>query len=184
VEKRIDISHRKPRIVITGPESTGKTILSNELVANTGGLLVPEYARSFIEKLDRPYTYQDVESIAREQIRLRNEYSTQTTKWVFFDTDLIITKVWFEEVYSIVPDWIEKEIQKNIMDLYLLCSTEPHWVEDPVRENGGERRLYLFRRYEQELRKYDFPYYVVNGLGKQRLINAFKGLDLLMKSYS
>ena len=178
MEKRINISHRKPRIVITGPESTGKTTLSNELVMKTGGLMVPEYARSLIEKLDRPYTYEDVEHIAREQIRLRNVYSTNTSDWIFFDTDLIITKVWFEEVYRNVPDWLESEIQMNKMDLYLLCSTEPSWVQDPVRENGGERRLYLFSRYEEELKSYGFPYYIVNGLGEQRFRNALKGIHL------
>lgn len=184
MEKRINISHRKPRVVITGPESTGKTTLSNELAAKTGGLIVPEYARCFIEKLDRPYTYEDVEYIAREQIKLRNEYFAHVSDWVFFDTDLIITRVWFEEVYKKVPDWFEKEIQKNVIDLYLLCSTDPPWTKDPVRENGGERRLYLFHRYEQELKKYDFPFYVVTGLGKQRFRNALKGLDLFFEKFN
>lgn len=164
--------------MITGPESTGKTTLSEDLAMKTGGLLVPEYARSFIEKLNRPYGYQDVEYIAREQIKLRNEYSSNTSDWIFFDTDLIITKVWFEEVYGNVPDWLESEIQKNKVDLYLLCSTEPSWVQDSVRENGGERRLYLFKRYEEELKRYNFPFYIVRGLGEQRFRNALKGIHL------
>jgi len=183
VEKRINISHRKPRIVITGPESTGKTTISTELAMKTGGKLVPEYARSLIEKLNRPYTYEDVEHIAREQIRLRKEYFTNTSDWVFFDTDLIITKVWFEEVYKNVPDWLESEIQKNEMDLYLLCSTEPSWVKDSVRENGGERRLYLFHRYIEELKEYGFPFYIVTGLGEQRFRNALKGIQLFFDRF-
>ena len=164
--------------MITGPESTGKTTLSEDLAMKTGGLLVPEYARSFIEKLNRPYGYQDVEYIAREQIKLRNEYSSNTSDWIIFDTDLIITKVWFEEVYGNVPGWLESEIQKNKVDLYLLCSTEPSWVQDSVRENGGERRLYLFKRYEEELKRYNFPFYIVRGLGEQRFRNALKGIHL------
>ena len=148
-----------------------------------GGLLVPEYARSLIENLNRPYTYEDVEYIAREQIKLRNMYSSNTSDWVFFDTDLIITKVWFEEVYRNVPDWLESEIQKNKMDLYLLCSTEPPWVQDSVRENGGERRLYLFCRYKEELKKYGFPFFVVNGLGEKRFSNALKGIHLYFEKF-
>jgi nicotinamide riboside kinase len=65
----------------------------------------------------------------------------------FTDTWLIITKIWFEEVFQEVPAWIEMEIKKAEIDLFLVCDTDLPWIPDHVRENGGEKREYLQNRY-------------------------------------
>ncbi len=172
----------KHLIAVTGPESTGKTTLCKDLARSTGGIYVPEFARDYIENLNRQYTFRDVEIIAKEQVIHREEYFARGRGLVFFDTDLIITKLWFEEVFNNVPGWLDSEIKKGRMQLYLLCSTEPPWIADNVRENGGRKREYLFKRYEQELKNYDFPYFVVSGMGDQRLVNALDALkDILLK---
>ena len=81
------------RIGIIGPESTGKTTLARHLAGRCHGTWVPEYARTYVEQLDHPYTRQDVEAIARYQVKqLQADYRTED---VFFDTELIITRVWF-----------------------------------------------------------------------------------------
>lgn len=148
------------RVGIIGPESTGKSTLARYLAKRYNGVYVPEYAREYVEKLDRPYTYEDVETIARHQIE---ELQGLGDGLYFFDTELIITKVWFEYKYGSCPDWLEKAIRDYPMDTYLLTYPDIEWEPDPVRENPAIR-LELFERYEHEVQSLDIPYYVVKHL--------------------
>jgi len=162
------------RIVLIGPESTGKTQLASELASKFNTVFIPEYARNYIEQLDRNYTYNDVELIARKQVDLEKEYKRTANGVLFYDTFLIITKVWFEVVFKKVPNWIDKKIQESNIDLFLLCSTDIPWVKDNVRENGGEMRKQLFCKYQKELERYGFNYKIVDGVGEKRYKNALK----------
>lgn len=171
------IHGRQPRIVITGPESTGKTVLAKHLALQYRGVLVPEFAREFVERLNHAYTYHDVRKIARQQVRSRSRITKKYSDWIFFDTDLVITKVWFVEVYQRYPAWLERNIRSGIMDLYLLCNNEIPWEADSIRENGGARRDYLFERYREELETYGFSYRVVTGSGSDRFDNAVRGIN-------
>ena len=134
------------RIVITGPESTGKTLLSKQLAEHFKTDWIPEYAREYVENLDRAYTFEDVEKIAKKQIETDKQIFKKTNDLVFIDTWLIITKVWFTEVYKNVPDWIHEHIISSKIDLFLLCKPDIEWAEDPLRENKNKRD-YLFQKY-------------------------------------
>lgn len=160
------------RIVIIGPESTGKTELAQFLANHFNTVYVPEYAREYVESLNRHYNYTDVENIAYKQLDLEEEYSDKANDVLFYDTFLIITKVWFQVVYKKQPEWLEKNIKNSSIDLYLLCDTELPWVKDTVRENGGEMREKLFDIYKNELENYDFNYDIVTGIGDERFQNA------------
>lgn len=172
-----------PWIVVTGPESTGKSTLSAQLAESYGGELVPEYARSYVENLKRPYTFSDVETIARRQLFTacklkRAEYSTE--RLVFFDTFLILTKVWFEEVYACCPLWLDTAIRGNKPDLVLLCLPDLPWEADSVRENGTRRR-YLLSRYQSNLEYYGIPFRKIAGKGSLRLSRAQKYINALIE---
>lgn len=166
-----------PVIVITGPESTGKSTLTNELAGIYQGIAIPEYARQYIVTLQRPYNYSDVELIARKQVEEFNNISTIPGQFFFLDTYLIITKVWFEVVFGHFPTWMEKEIRKSKIDLFLLCEPDIPWEPDSVRENGGEMRNWLYDSYKQNLNKYMFNYEIVNGLGPERIQCARRHMD-------
>lgn len=168
-------------VVITGAESTGKSVLTEWLANHFQIPFIPEFARSYIEQLGRKYNYSDVEFIARTQVKQFNELKDSDLPWIFCDTWLIITKVWFEEVFGRVPDWIEAEINNTIIDLFLVCDTDLPWIPDPVRENGGERRLYLHNRYIQTIKKFEFNYKIINGQDEMRYQNALHQLKCLEK---
>ena len=152
------------KVGIIGPESTGKSTLARYLARRYNGICVPEYAREYIEKLNRPYTMEDVEAIARYQIEQLQEIDSHlsplTSNLYFFDTELIITKVWFEHKYGSCPAWLEQAIHDYPMDVYLLTYPDIEWKPDPVRENP-DIRLELFDRYESEIQKLDIPYYSI-----------------------
>jgi NadR type nicotinamide-nucleotide adenylyltransferase len=165
------------KIAILGPECTGKTTLASQLAIHYKSPWVPEYARFYIEQLQRPYIYEDIEKIAKTQISAFKSAENQSVRFVFFDTELIITKVWFDEVFHRRPHWLENEIQNLRFDLYLLTDTSIPWQPDSVRENGGARREELFAIYEMHLKNYNLPYQVITGLQEQRLDNAIGIID-------
>ena len=181
------------RIGIIGPESTGKSTLANQLAGVLQASVVPEYARDYVEQLSRPYTYDDVVLIAKKQIeQLSADYPTPI---VIFDTELIITKVWFEHKYSSAsdsntasasasaststsacPQFIEDYLLEHPLDHYLLLSPDLPFVPDPVRENP-DLRLQLFDRYLALLRHYRLPYTIISGTGNSRLQAALDAIS-------
>lgn len=165
------------RVILTGPESTGKSELALKLADKYKTRYIPEYARKYIENLNRPYNYTDIEHIARHQIQQVKEYSSRDIKILFVDTYLLITKVWFEWVYKKYPSWLERELLKTKRDLYLLCKPDIPWYPDEVRENGGEMRDVLFETYKNELKKYGMHFMYVSGKGAERIRNASEQID-------
>jgi len=169
------------RIAIIGPESTGKSVLSQELASYFKGDWIPEYAREYIEQLDRPYNYNDVCEIAINQIQIQQIYLLKNSpEYVFFDTELIITKVWFEYCYKKIPDFLKDYLSKNYFDFYLLCAPDLPWIPDAVREHGTDRE-YFFDWYKNEIQKLGTTFYIVNGQGEKRTQNAIEAIRSALK---
>ncbi len=154
---------------ITGAESTGKSTLTHELAARFGAVAVDEFARTYLENLKRPYTYQDLLIIAQGQLDAIRTH--ETAELVFYDTDLINIKVWFDEVFKKCPDWLKAAVRLYGHGTYLVCQPDIPWVSDPLRENP-ERRDYLTGRYETELDQAGFEWHKVSGTGPDRLASA------------
>ncbi len=165
---------KKAIIVITGAESTGKSALANDLGHFFSSPWVPEYAREYLEKSGMPYTRSDVETIARVQIRQMDEAQNLVSRYVFFDTWLIITKVWMEIVYGEAPGWITAAIASAPVDLFLLCEPDIPWIPDPLRENGGEMREVLSALYRKNIENFGFRYETITGFGADRFELARK----------
>ena len=169
------------KVGIIGPESTGKSTLAKELAKQFRGLYVPEYAREFVErKGSTEVTYDELCGIARHQIEeitslpftgeelcsIERPVDGRRTKpevgLYFFDTELIVTKVWFEYAFGQVPEWMEEAVRRYPMDCYLLTYPDIPWIPDPARCNGSEEiRLELFDRYEREIKDLDKPYFII-----------------------
>lgn len=165
------------RIGIIGPESTGKTTLTNQLAAIYSGTAVPEYARTYVEQLHTQYTYDDVCNIAKKQIE--EITSTYHTRYVFFDTELIITYVWFIYKYGQCPDWLKNGLLSYRMDAYLLCYPDIAFVPDPVRENPHIREE-LFLTYLDELKKLGTPYYIIKKLDRDYIADLLQSPSPLL----
>lgn len=165
------------RIVITGPECTGKSTLTSQLAAHYQGEFIPEYAREYIGQLSRPYTYTDVVHIAGEQVRLAEEKYRSAKEVLFCDTHLEITYIWFRWVFRTSPDWVYHSFRNQPADLYLLCNTDLAWEPDPVRENGGENRQKLFEEYRMLLLKFGLNFEIISGFGDERKQNAINAIN-------
>lgn len=155
------------KVGIIGPESSGKSTLARYLAKRYKGTYVPEYARTYVEQLmdERKtddwtslITFEDLCTIARHQIE---ELKTERPL-AFYDTELLVTKVWFDYAFHDVPVWLEEAIRHYPMDVYLLTTPDIPWEHDPARSNGSDAiRQELFNRYEQEIQSLDIPYYII-----------------------
>lgn len=160
------------KIAILGPESTGKSTLAKALAEHFDTQWIPEFAREYIENLTVPYTFDDVCNIARKQIKQEKEVDENfADKFIFFDTDLIITKVWLQYRFGVVPQFITDWMLAQNFDFYLLCAPDLPWEFDPVREHGHDRE-YFFDWYKREIEQTGKPFKIIEGIGNQRIENA------------
>jgi NadR type nicotinamide-nucleotide adenylyltransferase len=166
-------------IVITGAESTGKSTLTEKLANHFEAPFIHEIAREYIEVLGRKYNYSDVENIAKIQIEQFKKLKSVGAKYIFLDTWLIVTKIWFEFVYHKTPNWLIQEIRNTRIDLFLVCDIDLPWIADPVRENGGENRKILQNKYIENITFYNFNYKIVSGFDDVRFLNALKFISEL-----
>ncbi|QZT38610.1 ATP-binding protein [Halosquirtibacter xylanolyticus] len=172
------------RVVITGPESVGKSTMSKYLAKYFDGVDIPEYARTYVEEHGFDYSYEDVVAIASHQVDQDMALVGEPLKFVFYDSWMIITKIWFEEVYNKVPEFVDQHIQQYAADLYLLLDYDLPWEEDPTRENGGERRAYLYERYKRELKSHGCDFIEISGVGDVRFENGKRAVEKFLKSRS
>ncbi|MBC8489177.1 MAG: ATP-binding protein [Bacteroidetes bacterium] len=164
------------RIAITGPESTGKSELAERLARHYNTVWVPEYAREYIDNRTRPYDYEDILVIAKEQLKREEQLVRKANNLLFCDTELIVTKIWCEVKFKKCHDWILKTIEQHTYDIYLLCKPDIQWKYDPQREDS-ETREQLFQLYLNELNERNLPYAIISGTGEVRVKNAIKLID-------
>ena len=161
------------RIAITGPESTGKSKLAEKLAGHYKTVWVPEYAREYINNLGHPYNYDDILIIAKEQIRREEKMSGKANKFLFCDTGLIVTKIWCEYKYGKCHRWILENINNHKYDLFLLMDIDLPWKFDKQRENPNQRKE-IFDLYLKELKNRNFPFKIISGKSKNRIMNAIE----------
>ena len=172
------------KIVLFGPESTGKTTLSKQLARHYNTVWAPEFAREYLQKKwnneRKTCEAEDLVPIAIGQMKLENKLAKKADRVLICDTDLLETKVYSEEYYGgFVDPLLDKAAKKNTYDLYLLTFIDTPWEEDDLRDKPGLRRE-MFDAFENTLKKHNRPYILLEGNKETRLQNAVKAIDLLI----
>ena len=162
------------RVGIIGPESTGKSTLCRQLSELYGYKWIKEYAREYVEALDRPYTRDDLDAIAAHLIH--QVATTYDEPVVLFDTELIIMKVWYVHKYGSVPDNVLRALRDYPMDMYLILTPDICAEPDPVRENL-DKREYFLNWYIEEVKLTHRPYVLVSGQGSARTQAAAQAIE-------
>ena len=168
------------KIVVTGPESTGKSTLCEQLATNYKTLWVPEYAREYLMKLGRPYTYEDLLTIAKGQLEQEDRIiASSNAPLVFIDTDMYVMKVWCEFVFGKCHSFILEEIVKRKYDAYLLCNTDLPWIADELREYPDlESRELLYHMYKDLMINQSTPWIDISGDYNERLRKAISFINV------
>lgn len=159
------------KVVVIGPECTGKSDLSEFLANHFNTVWVKEYAREYLDNLPRPYEIGDLTEIARGQIRAEEELVTRANKVLICDTDLYVIKVWSEFKYGSCDPWILEQIATRRYDLYLLTYIDIPWQYDPLREHPDQREK-LYTLYLKELKNQPVPFVEIKGDRDQRRATA------------
>jgi nicotinamide riboside kinase len=161
------------RIAITGPECTGKSQLAGELAAYYHTTWVPEYARIYLDRLDRKYNYEELLIIAKAQFTNEMSLLHSANKYLFCDTEFLVLKIWSLDKFKKCDPWISQMCEKHLYDLYLLMDIDMPWTYDPQREDP-ERREFLFNWYKRELEEMGVNCHIVSGLREERLKKAIE----------
>ncbi|MEM7080750.1 MAG: ATP-binding protein [Pseudomonadota bacterium] len=159
-------------IVVTGPESCGKTTLSRLLAAALERPWVEEHARGYLERLPRPYRASDLLHLAEWHLDAEAKLDAPVC-----DTDLQVLRIWWSERYGPIPAALQEAYANQLTQprYYLLCAPDIAWQPDPLREHPGERER-LYELYLNDLQRCGVGFYEVHGQGDHRLRNALRGL--------
>ena len=167
------------KVVILGPESTGKSTMCKMLAEHFNTIWVKEYAREYLLKNGTNYSYENLYEIAQGQLAAEKNTVENTSKEIIFiDTDMYVVKVWSEFVFNKCDNRILNEIVQSDCDLYLLLNTDLPWEKDELREYpDNETREKLFHFYKEEMQEQKKPWHIVSGQGNERFLNALKIIE-------
>lgn len=189
------------KIVIIGPESTGKSTLCESLAQHYGMQWCPEFAREYLITNGKEYSFNDLLTIAKGQLALEDEYETivksqwsmvNDRTWInphslittkkppllFIDTDMYVIKVWCEYVFEKCHQFILDQIVNRKYDLYLLCHADLPWVKDDLREypDAGIRNE-LYHIYKDLLINQQVPWVEIGGSHEDRSLMAIAAVE-------
>jgi len=172
------------KVVLFGPESTGKTTLANQLAYHYQTVWAPEYAREYLQNKwnnkRQVCEHKDLLPIAIGQMKLENKLAQRADKVLICDTDLLETKIYSEEYYDgkVAPS-LEEAAQKNQYDIYLLTYIDTPWEFDTLRDRPGQREE-MFNAFEGALKKYNRPYVTLKGDKQTRFTKAVEVIDKII----
>ena len=182
------------KIVIIGPESTGKSTLCKQLAAHYDTIWVKEYAREYLLKNGTDYSFENLLDIAKGQVQAEElavdrlalaekntgeQRTTNNGQLVFIDTNMYVMKVWCEFVFDKCHHWILNRIVERKYDLYLFCNIDLPWVKDELREYPDlVSRQKLYHHYKDIMINQNVPWVDISGSYEERLEKAIAGLTL------
>jgi NadR type nicotinamide-nucleotide adenylyltransferase len=169
------------RIVLTGPESSGKTTLTEQLAAHYHAPWAPEFVRVFAAQKGAPIAFSDHGPIARGQMALEDAALALQPPLLFHDTDLMSTVVYCLHYFGRCPAWIEEAARSRVATHYLLCHPDIPWVADGVRDRPAQREE-LLGLFQQTLDRLGAPWSAVTGEGHQRVAEARAIVDRVVGS--
>ena len=169
------------KIAIVGPESTGKSTISEQLAAHYHTNYVPEFARDYCKNLTEPCNLQDEINMFNGQLQLENELLHKANQVLICDTTFLTVKIWSDHIFGKTPEEVLQRLPMHTYDFYLLMDIDLPWQDDPLRDFPNLREHFL-NVWHQELKSLNADYRVVSGSNKQRLQNAISAIDCFLFS--
>lgn len=166
------------KVVVIGPECTGKTDLSKFLADHFKTVWVEEYARAYIDKLVRPYEASDLTKIAHGQARMEDEWLREANQVLICDTNAIVVKIWSEHKFGTCDADIMRLCSRPY-DLYLLTYIDVPWEDDPQREHP-DKREHFWNLYKKEVELSGVPFVEIRGSKEERRKSAIAAIGKIL----
>ena len=173
------IANHIQKVVVIGPECTGKSELTRFLAHHFKTVCVEEYARAYLNKLIRKYEQSDLTKIAHGQMRMEDEWVYDANRVLLCDTNGIVVKVWSEFKYGKCDPDILRSMESRRYDLYLLTYIDIPWEEDPQREHP-DKREHFWSIFKDEVVKSGVPFVEVRGSREERQSIAVRAIESLL----
>jgi len=181
------------KVVVVGPESTGKSTLCDKLAEYYKTIWVREYAREYLLANGTNYSFENLLDVAKGQLageekgieeikRIQNNTTAtgNNHSLLFIDTDMYVMKVWCEFVFDKIHPWILNQVVERKYDLYLLCNVDAPWVKDELREYPDlVIREKLYHHYKDIMINQNVPWVDVSGNYEERFQKAVNAIDKL-----
>jgi NadR type nicotinamide-nucleotide adenylyltransferase len=169
------------KIVLFGPESTGKTTLAAQLAAHYRTVWVPEFSRFYQEQQGTAPGLPDVAAIAEGQLRWEAEALPRANRLLVCDTDILETKVYSEAYNGTSPPALLRQVAAHLGDFYLLADIDLPWVPDGIRDRPDAREE-MYQRFRQELEYRRLPFVVISGNMSERFEKAIRAIDAFLQT--
>ena len=172
------------KIVLFGPESSGKTTLAKHLALHYNTNFVPEFARDYLQrkwdKTKRICSLEDLPVIVKGQNRLEKKILKKSNSIIFCDTNVVVTQIWSQTHFNgYCSPKILKSAMRSNYDFYLLTNTDIPWQSDDLRDRPNDREKML-KIFKESLDYYDFPYKLISGDITTRVKTSIKIIDKLL----
>lgn len=181
--KRSSSQMNKPlvKIAIVGPESSGKSTLSQDLAKHYQTNWVPEYSRFYCENLNQNATLQDELNMFYGQLALEKAIeSIAKSNMMICDTTFLTVKIWCDELFKQTPQLVLEKLKSHTYHFYVLLKNDLPWQDDPLRNFKGKGD-YFMDIWRKELNSLNACYEEVGGF-EDRTPNAIKAIDKFLNS--
>ncbi len=167
-------------VLVAGPECSGKTSLCQAIASELGFTIIPEYAVSYLDSINRNYTYEDLSIIAKGHWQVL-EKSVQKTDRIVLDTFLVNIWIWSEYRFGKVDEWITDRLREFDPELVLLMKPDLPWEAGEYRENPGDRDV-LFNAYKEKFDRLGWDYHIIDQLGSERTSRSIELIESLLSA--
>lgn len=169
------------KIAIVGPESTGKSTISQQLAKYYQVPWVPEYARYYCAALTEECTLQDEINMFHGQVALEESVMAMTeTEFLICDTTFLTVKIWSDEILGQTPAVVLDALKTRTYDFYVLLDIDLPWQDDPLRDFPHMREHFM-SIWHKELKALDANYVVIGGI-EDRLQNAINAINQFLSA--
>lgn len=167
------------RVVVVGPESTGKTTLARDLASLYGTCWTSEYLRLYLDAKGGLCEPDDLPRVVAGHVATEAAFARTANRVLFCDTDPLMTLVYSRFYYGVAPAWLRQAARGPGRRHYLLLDSDVPWVADPQRDAPHAREV-IRDLCREELERNGLAYTTISGDWTARLAQARQVVDRLL----